>query len=278
MNEFSGPLAETTVGALLGELAALLDRAGIPDPGREARDMIAALRDAPRFWTTVNGHTVMSADERELARAAAMRRARGAPFAYAVRSAAFRRLSLFVDERVLIPRPETELLVDIVLELMGGRPEGPPSTSGPARAPSRLRSRPKGRSTGSLAATFPRTRSTSRGPTSVDWTPPAETASSSDVARCWRPFSRNARRSSSPIRRTSPTARRVASSSVRLGAGSGPVRWGRRDGNHPAHYSRCPERARAGRVVGARGRLTTRLVGRRSPVHVRFLRGYQRTI
>jgi release factor glutamine methyltransferase len=124
MKESPEPMAETTVGALLGELAALLDRAGIPDPGREARDIIAALRDAPRFWTTVNGHTVMSADERELARAAAMRRTQGAPFAYAVKSAAFRRLSLFVDERVLIPRPETEFLVEIVLELMEGRSGG----------------------------------------------------------------------------------------------------------------------------------------------------------
>lgn len=121
----SGHAAEpTTVAALLGELAMLLDAAGIPDPGREARDIIAALRDAPRFWTTVNGHTVMSADERKLARAAATRRARGAPFAYAVRSAAFRRLTLTVDERVLIPRPETELLVEIVLELMKGRAGG----------------------------------------------------------------------------------------------------------------------------------------------------------
>lgn len=114
----------TTVGALLGELAMLLDAAGITDAGREARDIIAALRDAPRFWTTVNGHTVLSADERESARAAAARRARGAPFAYAVGLAAFRRLTLTVDERVLIPRPETELLVDIVLDLMKGRVGG----------------------------------------------------------------------------------------------------------------------------------------------------------
>jgi release factor glutamine methyltransferase len=48
-----------------------------------------------------------------------MRRATGMPFAYAVRRAAFRHLTLNVDERVLIPRQETELLVDLVL---GARP------------------------------------------------------------------------------------------------------------------------------------------------------------
>src|SRR3954466_15749445 len=105
----------TTVAALMGELAMLLDRGGIPDAAREARDIIAALRDAPRFWTTVNGHTIVSGDERRRARTAAARRASGAPFAYAVGTAAFRKLTLAVDERVLIPRPETELLVDIVL-------------------------------------------------------------------------------------------------------------------------------------------------------------------
>ncbi|MGH7690795.1 MAG: N5-glutamine methyltransferase family protein, partial [Gemmatimonadaceae bacterium] len=37
---------------------------------------------------------------------------------YAVDRASFRRLTLAVDERVLIPRPETELLVEFVLTLM----------------------------------------------------------------------------------------------------------------------------------------------------------------
>jgi release factor glutamine methyltransferase len=110
--------AETSVGALVGELATMLDSAGISDPGREARDIIAALHEAPRFWTVVNGHTILSAVEREAARSAVVKRIRGAPFAYAVGSAAFRRLTLQVDERVLIPRPETELLVEIALDLV----------------------------------------------------------------------------------------------------------------------------------------------------------------
>jgi release factor glutamine methyltransferase len=47
--------------------------------------------------------------------AAAALRARGAPLAYAVGRAHFRHLTLDVDPRVLIPRPETEQLVDLVL-------------------------------------------------------------------------------------------------------------------------------------------------------------------
>ena len=57
-------------------------------------------------------------------RAAAARRAQGAPFAYAVGRAAFRHLTLAVDERVLIPRAETEELVQRVLEAMSDETGG----------------------------------------------------------------------------------------------------------------------------------------------------------
>src|ERR1051325_9473079 len=112
--------AESTVGALVGELAMILSAAGLDNPGRGATDIITALREVPRFWTSVNAHVVVTAAERESARAAARRLAAGATFAYAVGTAAFRKLTLAVDERVLIPRPETELIVDIVLELTKG--------------------------------------------------------------------------------------------------------------------------------------------------------------
>src|SRR5438094_5960665 len=44
------------------------------------------------------------------------RRSSGIPFAYAVGGVAFRRLELRLDPRALIPRPETEGLVDLVLQ------------------------------------------------------------------------------------------------------------------------------------------------------------------
>ena len=55
---------------------------------------------------------------RRAARGAARKLARGAPFAYAVGCTAFRHLNLLVDERVLIPRPETEVLVGEILKRM----------------------------------------------------------------------------------------------------------------------------------------------------------------
>ncbi len=49
--------------------------------------------------------------------AAVRRRLRREPVAYITQSKGFRRIELAVDARVLIPRPETELLVEIALEL-----------------------------------------------------------------------------------------------------------------------------------------------------------------
>ena len=49
------------------------------------------------------------------------RRLRREPVAYIVGSKGFRRLELAVDRRVLVPRPETELLVELALELRPAR-------------------------------------------------------------------------------------------------------------------------------------------------------------
>ena len=49
------------------------------------------------------------------------RRLRREPLAYIVGSKGFRRIELEVDRRVLVPRPETELLVEVALEWEPGR-------------------------------------------------------------------------------------------------------------------------------------------------------------
>lgn len=119
----SGTHPGTTLAALVTEMAGVLAsgraRGEYADPVREARELVAALCDQPRFWATLYPDLAVSADEREAAMQAASRRASGAPLAYAVRRASFRHLVLRVDERVLIPRPETEQLVELALALVG---------------------------------------------------------------------------------------------------------------------------------------------------------------
>lgn len=93
----------------------VLQRAGVPRASAEARDLAAAVLDKPRFWSVLHPDQVLAGHEAHGLLVAARKRAAGAPFAYAVRRASFRFLTLHVDERVLIPRPETEMLVELVL-------------------------------------------------------------------------------------------------------------------------------------------------------------------
>lgn len=119
MSDTGGRAARTdvrSVGALAVELQLLL---GDTSP-RMSHDIIAALLDVPRFWPSVNGTDTVDDVVCRAARMAVARLQSGAPFAYAVRRAAFRRLTLDVDERVLIPRPETEGLVEEVLRMTAG--------------------------------------------------------------------------------------------------------------------------------------------------------------
>jgi release factor glutamine methyltransferase len=116
--------APATMGALVQALTAALEDAHVPEARAEARDLVAALLDQPRFWPSMHRDEPVDEAFVALARRAAATRARGAPFAYAVGRAAFRHLTLDVDERVLIPRQETEMLVDEVLARLAGRAGG----------------------------------------------------------------------------------------------------------------------------------------------------------
>ena len=81
----------------------------------EARELLAGLHDAPRSWVSMHANDALLDLLIDSAASATDKRAAGAPMAYAIGRAAFRHLFLHVDERVLIPRPETEELVTLAL-------------------------------------------------------------------------------------------------------------------------------------------------------------------
>jgi release factor glutamine methyltransferase len=103
-------------GELLDVVTARLQSTYTPEARREATDIVAALLDVPRFWPAANAGTEAPARVVQSAIVAAGKRSAGAPLAYAVGRAWFRHITLDVDEGVLIPRVETELLVERVLE------------------------------------------------------------------------------------------------------------------------------------------------------------------
>ncbi len=105
----------STVGELLDALADELGGSTGMPARQEARDLIAAVLGQPKFWPTAHREEPLTPATLVALSEASERLKRGMPFQYAVRRADFRSLTLYVDERVLIPRPETELLVEIVL-------------------------------------------------------------------------------------------------------------------------------------------------------------------
>lgn len=124
-SSLSARTVDGTVRSVVEELASILGRAGLPDARNTSRDVVAALLHVPRYWSVVSGDVVLEPQVGDAARAAAQRLAAGAPFAYAVGTAQFRSLTLNVDERVLIPRPETEVLVEEILtRFRSGDPGG----------------------------------------------------------------------------------------------------------------------------------------------------------
>ena len=93
---------------------------------REARRLVAAVLDQTPAQLGLRARQGPPLDpaEAEAVHRAAVRRLAGEPLAYAVGTAAFRELTLQVDSRVLIPRPETEEVVGVALSLAAPSPGG----------------------------------------------------------------------------------------------------------------------------------------------------------
>jgi release factor glutamine methyltransferase len=99
-----------------------LDRAGVPSPRVDAEWLLAHALGVSRTDLYADGDDA-PADRERAFRELVARRAAREPLAYVLGEWGFRRLTLRVDPRVLIPRPETEVLVERCLELIADRGE-----------------------------------------------------------------------------------------------------------------------------------------------------------
>jgi release factor glutamine methyltransferase len=111
-----------TVGAALRQAAAALEAAGVREPRREADELYAALVHGAASAAWAERERPLSGEGLALLAQAVARRSSGEPQAYAAGWANFRGHWLRVDERVLIPRPETEGLVEVILGWTQRRP------------------------------------------------------------------------------------------------------------------------------------------------------------
>jgi release factor glutamine methyltransferase len=97
---------------------ARLAERGVPSPRVDAELLVAHVLGLSRTGVYANGRVVSPAEAEHLT-ALVARRAEREPLAYVLGEWGFRRLSLHVDRRVLVPRPETEVVVERCLERIG---------------------------------------------------------------------------------------------------------------------------------------------------------------
>jgi release factor glutamine methyltransferase len=86
----------------------------------DAQLLLADETGRNRAWLLAHGDAALDAEQARRLMVRAERRAAGEPLAYLLGEKEFHGLVLKVDARVLVPRPETELLVDWALELLRG--------------------------------------------------------------------------------------------------------------------------------------------------------------
>lgn len=114
---------------------------GLATPRLDAEILIAAALGVPRLQLYVQFDRPLTAEELRAIRELVQRRQAGASVAYIVGKKEFFGLEFAVDARVLVPRPDTETLVDEALARLQSRPpddDDPsptPSSDGPSLPP-----------------------------------------------------------------------------------------------------------------------------------------------
>lgn len=99
-----------------------LERHGDEHPTRSAEWLMSAATGLSRVEIYAYYDRPLSVEERDTLRESLRRRGAGEPLQYVTGEVGFRHIILRTAKGVLIPRPETELLVELVLERIKGKP------------------------------------------------------------------------------------------------------------------------------------------------------------
>jgi len=111
----------SSVREALGAAVDGLRAAGVEDPRLDAELLLGEAMGCGRAALVADGGAEVPASAARSFGEMVRRRLRREPVAYILGRKGFRNLELEVDSRVLIPRPETELLVELALELQPAR-------------------------------------------------------------------------------------------------------------------------------------------------------------
>lgn len=109
-----------TVAEALREAARRFAAAGVPEPEVDAEWLFAHVLGCSRAELALARGRALGPGEEEAARTLVERRVLREPLAYVLGEWGFRSLTLRTDRRALVPRPETEVVVERCLALLRG--------------------------------------------------------------------------------------------------------------------------------------------------------------
>ena len=112
--------AGRTVSGALADATSRLAAAGVDTPRLDAEVLLAYVLGVDRSRLVLDASLVVDSAVLERFSKLLDRREAREPVAYILGRKEFRRITLVIDRRVLIPRPETELLVEVALGLPSG--------------------------------------------------------------------------------------------------------------------------------------------------------------
>jgi release factor glutamine methyltransferase len=113
-------LPQQKLGEALGEATRRLARRDRDEARYDATLLLAHVLRRDPAWLLAHDDATLSHDECERFDTALARRERGEPVPYIIGTAGFYGRTFAVDSRVLVPRPETELAIDVVLARVRG--------------------------------------------------------------------------------------------------------------------------------------------------------------
>ena len=111
-----------TIKKAVGDGAEMLAGNSVPEARTEASLLLMHLLNCDRTFLITHPEGILSADQLERFRSLVSRRARGEPLQYLTSHQEFFKLDFELTPDVLIPRPETELIVEVGFELLKQQP------------------------------------------------------------------------------------------------------------------------------------------------------------
>lgn len=112
-----------SIRGAITEGAQRLAEAAVTEPRREAGSLLAHVLGRDRSFIIAHTDDPVTAGQNEVLQTLVERRAAGEPLQYIIAQQEFFNLVFEVNSDVLIPRPETELIVETSLELLRDDPE-----------------------------------------------------------------------------------------------------------------------------------------------------------